>query len=656
MDCLISLHLIDSMRRMNTVRFLIFLLLGTAPSIVFAQQFDVREFYQMETDLAAIAPGEEVYDQNGEVCALLKIEATQDDFTFDVGQLGVSLVTRKTAEWWVYVPHGVRRISISHPIFGIIRNYHFPEPLVSGRTYIMTLVVPESNRVYNSGKKQKVRIEIFPPEASVSINGLPVQQSEPGIIEQELVLGAYDLVAVADKYHEEKQPLILDNEKVKKEMVINMRPAYGWLKMSVGEDVSLFVDDVWHPIPKNNKVELPSGTHRVRLEKKYHRPYSSDVTINDTTDTYILPMFVVNFKNVEVESKCGGEIVIDGSRVGDGIWQGPLDYGTHVIECRKENHRTTLKTLSLDPHTASHIVLEDPEPITGSLHVSSTPAGSSIMVDGSISGITPDSFNLLIGEHDVIIQRVGYNPENRKVFVREGETTYLVVPLNNIFPVVVKSVPNDAIIKVDGRLLYTDKINLVSGDHTVQASRSGYFDAEKTITVKESGEEFVVRMKKRNYLPEQIYFGLGTKYDMSTYYYGAFFGANKNHFNWEIGYYRGISTYEGRYIPSVVDAKLGVACILGSSIRVTPQLGVDYVMISDSQVTSSSSKSPNAVAITGDVRFSVALSSSFELFAIPEYAFPVSSSMSLDGSDNIVPEIKNYFSGFRVFAGIGFFF
>ena len=75
----------------------------------------VKSFYLNERDLTANTAGTMMYDQNGEVCALIKLETQLDGFTFDVGVLGVRDVRRVGGELWIYVPFGVRRMTLSHP-------------------------------------------------------------------------------------------------------------------------------------------------------------------------------------------------------------------------------------------------------------------------------------------------------------------------------------------------------------------------------------------------------------------------------------------------------------------------------------------------------------------------------------------------------------
>lgn len=113
-------------------------------SLALAQNIRVKDFYFSEHDLTALQPGAAVIDQNGEKCALIKIITTIKGFTFDVGSLGIMKTDDKhTGEIWVYVPYGIRKITISHPKHGQLRNYPIPVNIEKGRTYVLELEVDE---------------------------------------------------------------------------------------------------------------------------------------------------------------------------------------------------------------------------------------------------------------------------------------------------------------------------------------------------------------------------------------------------------------------------------------------------------------------------------------------------------------------------------
>lgn len=106
-----------------------------------SQTMSIIEFKPDESDLTANTAGTIVYDQNAEKCALIKIETTEFGFSFDAGSLGVVKTEQHTGEIWLYVPQGVKRLSISHPQLEKIRDYDLGMSVKKARTYIMRLQV-----------------------------------------------------------------------------------------------------------------------------------------------------------------------------------------------------------------------------------------------------------------------------------------------------------------------------------------------------------------------------------------------------------------------------------------------------------------------------------------------------------------------------------
>mgnify|MGYP007068969618 CR=1 FL=1 len=72
-------------------------------------KIQVTSFNRMETDVTAriTAPQR---DQNGEVCALIRIVTTEKDLMFEPDALGIVSRENKPGEIWLYIPRGARRI------------------------------------------------------------------------------------------------------------------------------------------------------------------------------------------------------------------------------------------------------------------------------------------------------------------------------------------------------------------------------------------------------------------------------------------------------------------------------------------------------------------------------------------------------------------
>src|SRR6218665_748094 len=117
--------------------FTIVLALFTA-HLLTAQHIAVKSFRVLEKDLDARTKFP-VEDQDGKICALIKVMTTETGFDWDGGQLGIRKILQKKGEIWIYVPRDAERITISHAVFGVLRGYADPLKIKEAAVYEMVL-------------------------------------------------------------------------------------------------------------------------------------------------------------------------------------------------------------------------------------------------------------------------------------------------------------------------------------------------------------------------------------------------------------------------------------------------------------------------------------------------------------------------------------
>ena len=159
------LNILDSVIHRRFFNLLLLFLLAT---FGVSAQIAVASFSLLENDLTAISSGTMVMDQNGDKCALIKVETTQKGFTFNAGQLGVTKTVQQVGEIWVYVPAGVRRITISHPQLGILRDYDLGMSVQKAKTYLLKLTTGTvTTIVEESLQSQYLVFTVSPADAIV---------------------------------------------------------------------------------------------------------------------------------------------------------------------------------------------------------------------------------------------------------------------------------------------------------------------------------------------------------------------------------------------------------------------------------------------------------------------------------------------------------
>jgi hypothetical protein len=150
------------------------LLLTAVLSLVFsatAQQISVKSFLALPNDMDARQNYPEK-DQNGELCAIIKVVTLEKGFFFDIGSLGITKTVQKAGEIWLWIPHGAKRINISHIEFLPLRDFAFTETIKEGMCYELAINCERTEQNQVLGEKEEVTLLIntIPAGAEVYID------------------------------------------------------------------------------------------------------------------------------------------------------------------------------------------------------------------------------------------------------------------------------------------------------------------------------------------------------------------------------------------------------------------------------------------------------------------------------------------------------
>lgn len=392
----------------------------------------ISSFKLAENDLSAQAHATKQYDQNGDVAALIKIETNQTGFAFDGGSLGITHVEQHTGEVWVYVPAGARKITIRHPQLETIRDYVYPIPIEAGRTYILKLTSDEVKTVVvPTIKQQFVVFNVEPTEAIIEFDGTMLETDSTGEASRLVKFGTYKFRISAPNYHTYVGSVIVNDPNNKVLCKVTMKAAFGRLKITsiTSEGGSVYVDNLKVGTAPLTLDQIASGKHNVKIVKSGYKAYETAVVVTDGQTTELSPLLVGNTTRVTFTVEGDAEIWINGELRGKGRISDFFEEGSLKIECRKEGHRASI--------TAKRIVgglpdltipLPSPEPIYGTLVVTSTPSGATVIIDGRKVGQTPAVLSkVLVGGHDVTISATGYKTHMETVTVEENQQSTLQV-------------------------------------------------------------------------------------------------------------------------------------------------------------------------------------------------------------------------------------
>jgi len=339
-------------RRRNMVLWL-FLMLAVHLE---AQNISVTRFYLAENDLTANSRKTEVFDQNGDRCALIRVQTTMKGFHFDVGSSGVQKVDEShVGEVWVYVPYGVKHISVRHKDLGSLPNYDFPVIIQKARTYIMEIT---SDKVfvnnYDDTRHQKLAISVTPTNASFTLNGMRVNLNNKGEVEQELAFGTYTYRVEAEGYYPKEGQITIDDEKHKQTLIINdLAPITGKLRVFADPfSADVYIDgDYKGRSNQADPFELQIGSHEVEIRANSYKTEKRTVDIkeNETSELSIMLSQVALFQITS--SPSGAKVTVNKETIGTTPCSKELKTGSYVIKATKPGYKDYEKTLQLSSST-----------------------------------------------------------------------------------------------------------------------------------------------------------------------------------------------------------------------------------------------------------------------------------------------------------------
>ena len=468
----------------------------------------VASFRLAETDLDANTHGTQVLDQNGHTCALIKVETTQTGFAFDVGMMGITKVEQHTGEIWVYVPFGVKHITIQHQQLGTLRDYYFPCPIQEARTYIMQLITGTVETIVKETVQQQyLMFQISPHDAVLEVDNQVWNVSAEGTARKFVNFGTYDYRVQAPNYHPEVGKVTVNDPNNKKIMKVDLKPNFGWIEVSgTGlQGATVYVDNALIGKAPCKSEALKSGQHSVKIAKELYETFTQTVTVTDNETTRISPSLTADFANITLAVDADAEIWVNDELKGTRRWTGNLSTGTYKIECKMASHETTLTTKEItNGMNGQTISLNAPRPIYGSLNIESSPDFCDLYIDGRKVGETPMFVSeLLIGRHEVKISKANYADYTETVTIAKGETKTVNATLSSTVLALITTNVSSASFSIDGQSYgkfgssKQRNVELSYGTHHITATAEGYDDYTSSFTVSPSNTACAISMKAK---------------------------------------------------------------------------------------------------------------------------------------------------------------
>lgn len=386
-------------------------------------QLSVGSFTRMENDLTARIDAPK-RDQNGDVCAIIKVVTNQTNFEWEPDGLGIVAAEKKTGEYWLYVPHSAKRLTIKHPQLGILRNYLYPVPIEKATVYVMELLTARviTTVVEENAAAQWLIINSNPTGADVYINDQPVSKTP---FQGEYPLGKYTWRLQKELYKNEAG--VVELTQADKAIVqVEMKPDFGNLMILTEPefDASVSLDGY----PQNKKTPtlleyIPVGEHEIRVTHPKYETTTKKVNVRPgVTDTISIKMNAI-YGTVTINTNPVADILINGQLKGNGTYSEKLMPGFYTFEAKLDKHNSATERRNVASGQSIDITLS-PNPRLGGLKVVTTPPLARLLINGEDKGTTPITLqNLLIGEYQVEMIAEGIGSLKKTVTISEGNIT-----------------------------------------------------------------------------------------------------------------------------------------------------------------------------------------------------------------------------------------
>ena len=568
-------------------------------------KFSIADFDVDPFDLSAKDKQYERYDGSGARYAIIKVSSNNPDDDLSEYNFNFGnmkhIVEERNGILWIYVQKNAKLVTITRNGYVPINKYDLHTTIESGKNYVMS-ITSEEKKVYT----QMVQFNIKPANAKA--------------------------IVMIKGYKEDSQEELFGNS------------------------------DATGAVAKS--LEYGTYTYKV-LADNYHMT-EGRFTLNNKTETLIENVELrPNFSDITFNVNADADIYINGEKRGTRQWSGALKAGNYQVECRQVNHKATSQYVQVTENDNRTINLKTPEPILGTVAITSSPLGAEILIDGKTYGQTPKNLDLLIGKHTIVISKVGYQSESQSFEVKEERTVDVNISLGKMTTATIKAFPPNSKLYIDdafkGNTPYTYEGEV--GDHKVKILRNGYKPIEKNVYFGNT-DQMAFTLKRQFVKNTDFYIeagaGLGAVMNIT-----AAIGMHIANFNFEVDYsycfqsspdvywnYIGDDDENASrelctsYSPSLIlGGKLGYGFILGTRFKISPQIGYRFTKLGEEGAAQI--EGANCSSATIGLRGYCAISSHFGISFTPEYAIGVSKSDGFKILSDVTSKIKNMGEGFN---------
>ena len=478
-----------------------FLLLITFSIFCFSTsiaQIAVKSFRILSTDQTARITNP-VIDQNGEKCALIKVVTTETGFGWEGGMLGITKVEPKLGEFWVYVPHGAKKITIKHAQLGILRDYIYTEAIKEATVYEMVLTTGIVKTIVEQREIESVWLMInsTPSGSDLYIDDVYVGQTP---FQKKMKKQKYNFRLSKVKYQPNAGVVDLSDIDDNKELSINLKPDFGSIYITTEpENGAIVILDNINTTKTTPCTldEVESGTHRITLRREWYEPVIKEFNLLAEEEKTINIKLLPSYGELNISTEPKADIFIENVKKGHGEYSCRLSPGIYSVKAQKPKHHDDYQNIEIMLGEVKNVNF-NLRPQYGTLDITTTPWDANITIEDKVYGKTPKTIkDILVGTYTVKLTKEGYTSITKTITIKEGQTEEINEELSSGKQITINSSPQGAKLYIDnnykGTTPYTS--NLSFGKHNVKLTKAEYEDLSQSINVKENNKDINLTLK-----------------------------------------------------------------------------------------------------------------------------------------------------------------
>lgn len=360
-------------------------------------------------------------------------------------------------------------------------------------------------------------VDSTPQGATIFIDG--IAKGTTPVTVPDFKVGTYTITIKMSGYEDMTEMLnIVAGQTTTFAPVLRPVPATGSLALSSNPPGALvYLDDTYRGITPLTLSGLSAGSHDLTITRDGYDEYSAPITITaGKTTTHAILMSPVSSgpgddKDYPENRDSGntGTVTVSTIPAGaavflDGVEKGKTPAtisgvapGSHTVKLTLTGYLDDAAAITVSAGQVSPVTVtlksSEPAAETGTVSISSNPAGARVVINLQDMGVTPLMLtNIQAGTYQIQVLHKEYEPWQETISVGAGATTNVAAALvakgggSSAGSLLVTSAPSGASVWFDGTPRGTTPLRIPSpapGSHTMILEKDGYEKFETTVTV-----------------------------------------------------------------------------------------------------------------------------------------------------------------------------